>query len=288
METQHVHNKVVVLTDSASDIPQHILEELEIKVVELSFSIGGETFVGNDALPSAELLRRMHESGELAKTSMPSVGQFVEAYTQALETADEVLSIHVSHALSGTMESALAAAEKFDGRVHVFDSLALSMSEGLLVMEAARLALEGKTISEIITGLEPVRARMQQITGFDSIEYLLKGGRIGRAAGFVGNILHLKPSVTVDRNGAFLPVMNSRGDKGAVRDTIKWIKKQLGDKRRAVFAVGYAFNRDRALAIAAEIKTHFEPVGEFMLYEAGPIISTHTGPGWGVSFYSVD
>lgn len=288
MEAQTTRRSVAIVSDSACDIPRALLDALDIKVVDLSFSIGGEKYYGNDALPSMELLKLMEESGELAKTAMPSVGQFIEAYTEALKTADEVVSIHVSHALSGTIESALQAAEKFEGKVHVFDSLALSMSEGLLVMEAARLALAGKTVNAIQSALEPIRARMHQITGFDSIEYLLKGGRIGRAAALVGNILHLKPSITVDRSGAFQPVMNSRGDKGAVRDTIKWIKKQLGDKKQAVFAVGYAFNRERAEALASEIKAHFEPVGDLLIYEAGPVISTHTGPGWGVSFYSAD
>lgn len=279
-------HKVIILTDSAADVPPEMIADLGIEVVDLSVTIGGKTYVGNEITPE-ELLRQMQTSGEIAKTSLPAPGVFIKAYEAALEKADTVISVHVSSKLSGTYNAACQAAKDFGDRIHVFDSKALSMSEGLQVVEAARLAKTGATADEVMRKLEWVRHNVRQLTGFDSLEYLFKGGRIGKVGAFVGAILNLKVSITVDKNGEFAPVMKSRGDKAAVRDTVKWVAKQLGDYKRAVFAIGYLFNLERAEALKAALEENFDAV-EIYIYEAGPAISTHTGPGWGVAFFPVE
>lgn len=278
-------DSLAVITDSAADLTNEMIAHYGIGVVDLSVTIGGETFYGNNGIPAADLLARMEQNHELAQTSMPSIGAFQEAYKKALETSDKVLSIHVSPSLSGTYNAALMAAKDFDGKVEVFDSQKLSMSEGFQVLEAARMNREGHTLSAILERLAIIRATIFQLTGFDSLDYLVKGGRIGKASSLVGAMLNLKPSITVNKQGEFVPVMKSRGNKGAVKDTIKWIKENMGKHRRGVFAVGFAFNRDRAETLAAAIEEHFDAVGGVLIYEAGPVISTHTGPGWGVTFY---
>lgn len=274
--------KVLIVSDSACDIPSELLKKYQIEVVDLSFTIGGETYYGNDAMESKELLRRMEESSELAQTAMPSVGQFEAMYEKALERAHRVFSMHVSQKLSGTIESALLAAEKFGDKVQVFDTKNLSMGQGLQVIESAKIALENFSLPDIKHAAEELRARTFQMTGFDTIEYLRRGGRIGAAGSVLGSILNLKPSIYVDAEGGFHPAYKSRGDKGAIRDTLKFISEKIGEKR-ARMAVGYAFNRERADKLLTEIKERFHLIEEPILYEAGPIISTHTGPGWGVS-----
>lgn len=273
---------VTIVTDSACDIPKKLLEEYQIEVVDLSFTIGGETYYGNDSIESMELLRRMEESEELAQTAMPSVGQFEEMYAKALKRSHKVFSMHISHKVSGTIEAAKMAAKKFGDDVHVFDTKNLSMGQGLQVLEAAKLALEKISLEEIKHAAESVRDRSFQMTGFDNIEYLRRGGRIGNATSLVGSLLNLKPSIKVDVEGAFQPAYKSRGDKGAIRDTLKFISEKVGHKH-ARFAVGYAFNRERADKLMTAIKENFSHIGEPIMYEAGPIISTHTGPGWGIS-----
>lgn len=277
-----IQQTVAIVTDSASDIPKDLLEKYQIEVVDLSFTISGETYYGNDAMDPKELLHKMEESSELAQTAMPSVGQFEEMYRQVLKRADKVFSLHVSEKLSGTIESARAAAKRFGEDVHVFDTKNLSMGQGLQVIEAAKLALQKLPIEEIKKAAINVRDRSFQMTGFDDIEYLRRGGRIGNATKVIGSLLDLKISIFVDEDGAFEPAYKSRGNKGAIRDTLKFISEKVGDKK-AKFAVGYAFHHERADKLLATIKEHFPHSEEPILYEAGPVISTHTGPGWGVS-----
>lgn len=274
--------EVVIVTDSASDIPRELLEQYKIEVVDLSFTISGETYYGNDAMESKELLRRMEKSHELAQTAMPSVGQFEAMYESVLSRANQVFSMHISEKLSGTFESASMAAKKFGDKVHVFDTKNLSLGQGLQVIEAAKMALNKISLDEIKAAAEDIRSRSYQMTGLDTIEYLRRGGRIGAAASLLGSVLKLKPSIHVDKNGAFKPLFKSRGDKGAIRDTLKYVSDIVGEKK-ARFAVGYAFNRARADELKEIIMERFNHIGEPLLYEAGPIISTHTGPGWGVS-----
>lgn len=280
--TQH---ELAIITDSAADLTDDMIERYDIGVVDLSVTIGGETFFGNHGIESADLLKRMEENHEIAKTSMPSVGASKQAYECALEKAEKVLSIHISPSLSGTYNAALMAAKEFGDRVVVFDSRTLSMSQGFQAIEAAVLRAQGCTFHDILEKIKTLRENVHQLAGFDTLEYLVKGGRIGRAQSLIGSLLNLKPSIEVDTNGEFIACMKSRGNKGAVKDTIKWIKSRMKGHTKGVFAVGFAFNRDRAEAIAREIKEHFEVAGEVLIYEAGPIISTHTGPGWGVAFY---
>lgn len=276
---------LAIITDSAADLTDEMIAHYGIDVIDLSVTIGGETYYGNHGIESADLLKRMEENHELAQTSMPSIGAFKEAYQRALEKADKVLSIHISPSLSGTYNAALMAAKDFEGKVEVFDSRTLSMSQGFQALEAARLHKEGFKLPEILKRIKVIRNTVHQLAGFDSLEYLVKGGRIGRASSLVGSMLNLKPSIEVSENGEFVACMKSRGNKGVVKDTMKWIHDRIGEHRRGVFAVGFAFNRERAEALARAIEEQFEPVGGVLIYEAGPVISTHTGPGWGVAFY---
>lgn len=276
---------LAIITDSAADLTHEMIDHYNIGVVDLSVTIGGETFYGNDGIASADLLRRMEENKEMAKTSMPSVGAFKEAYTKALAKAEKVLSIHISPSLSGTYNAALMAAKDFEGKVEVFDSATLSMSEGFQALEAARLHKEGFKLPEIIERIKIIRATVHQLAGFDTVEYLVKGGRIGKASGIAGSMLNLKPSIEVNEQGEFVQAMKSRGNKGVLKDTMKWVRSHMAGHTKGVFAVGFAFDRERAEAIAEAIDEQYEAVGGVLIYEAGPVISTHTGPGWGVAFY---
>lgn len=277
---------VAILTDSAADIPAELAAEHGIEVVHLSVNIAGKSYVGNE-LSSKELLKRMHESGEIVTTSLPPIGDFESAYRRLLEKYKHVVSVHVGPSFSGTIESAYVAAKSFPDQVEISNTKSLSMGEGLQAIAAAKLAKAGASLEEVLAHLNEIRPKAHQFTGFDTLEYLHKGGRIGRGAALLGSVLNLKPSIYADRNGEFAPFTRSAGEKGAIRDTMKWISQTLGDKKEAIFAVGYAFHKERAEKVAAAIHERFKPVGDLIIYEAGPAVSTHTGPGWGVSIMEV-
>ena len=270
-----------VITDSTADIDAGIAAERGIAVVPLTVSFGDETFVDGQ-LSQQEFFDRMKAAAALPTTSQPSIGSFVAAYERALGVADHVVSVHISSRLSGTLDSARQAAEQFAGRVHIFDSRNLSWGLGWQVLEAAQAAAEGLSPDDALARLSQLRDRVRLIVGLDSLDNLARGGRIGKVGAFFGAMLNLKVTLTVDSNGEFVPLERSRGEKAALAHTMEWIATQMGSAASGRFAVGHALSLERAHALAEQIKARYDAT-ELVIYEAGSVISTHTGTGWGVA-----
>jgi DegV family protein with EDD domain len=272
---------VAIVTDSTADIEPSIAAARGVTVVPLSVSFGQETFL-DDTLSQQEFFDRMKAAPQLPTTSQPSIGAFAEAFERALETADHVICVNVSSRLSGTIESARKAAEQFAGRVHVFDSRNLSWGLAWQVVGAADAAAEGLGPDAILVRLAELRDRVRLIVGLDSLDNLARGGRIGKVGAFFGAMLNLKVTLTVDPNGEFVPLERNRGEKAALKHTLDWIAEQMGDAKRGRFAVGHALSLDRAEMLADELASRYDAI-ELVVYEAGSVISTHTGTGWGVA-----
>jgi DegV family protein with EDD domain len=270
-----------VVTDSTADIAPRMAEENGIEVVPLMVTFGEEAFT-DGVLSQEQFFERMSTTPQLPTTSQPSVGAFVDAYERALERFSEVVSVHISSKLSGTMESARGAAERFEGRVHVVDSLNLSWALAWQVREAAAAAAEGLSATQALDRVHDVRDRVRMIVGVDKLENLQRGGRIGRVSAFLGSMLNLKVTFTVDANGEFQPVARSRGERAAMEHTLEWVAQQMGAARRGKFAVGHALSEPRAHTLADALRARWD-VAEMVVYETGSVIATHTGTGWGVT-----
>lgn len=277
---------VCIVTDSTSDIPRQMADELGIKIVPLSVSIAGETFADGD-ISLEEFFRRMNAAPELPKTSQPSVGAFVEAFRECLDRFSEVVCITISNRLSGTFESATEAARTIGDRVHVLDTLNLSWGEGYQVVEAAKAAASGATVAEIKSRFDALRNRVHMVVGLDSLDNLARGGRIGRVSQLLGGLLNLKVLLTVGDDGAFIPVARLRGKKAGLQATIDWVAGVIDEKKRAHFAVQHALSPDAAGWLEEAIRARFN-VGELLIVPAGAVISTHTGTGWGVTAVQLD
>ncbi len=272
---------VRIVTDSVADIPVELVREHDITVVPLSVSVNGEVFQDGD-ISLAEFFTKMAASRELPKTSQPPVGAFISAFGEALEHAHEVVCVTISEKLSGTFASASEAARSFGGRVHVFDSLNLSWGEGYQVVEMARRAARGASVAELRRAFEDVRGKMSLVVGLDTLENLAKGGRIGRVSALVGGVLNLKVLLSVGPDGAFEPVARVRGAKGGMQASVDWIASRIDASKRAAFGVLHAQSPDKAAWLEEQVRARFN-VGELRVIEAGPVIATHTGTGWGLS-----
>ncbi len=270
-----------VITDSTADIAPDRAAAEGVEVVPLTVSFGMET-MPDGALTQEQFFARMKIESRLPTTAQPPVGLFVEAYERALETAENVLSVHISSKLSGTIDSARQAAEQFAGRVHVFDSLNLSWGLGWQVLEAAAAAAEGLSVATAVERLERARERVRLIVGLDSLDNLAKGGRIGKVSAFLGTMLSVKVTLSVDENGEFYPVARSRGERAALEHTLEWVTEQMAGRTRGRFAVGHALSAERAARMADAIRARFD-VEDLVIYEAGTVICAHTGTGWGVA-----
>lgn len=272
---------VGVVTDSTSDITPQIAEEFGVEVVPLSVTVGGSTFL-DGTITQREFFDRMDAAPELPTTSQPSVGVFVEAYERALAKYAEVVSVHISSALSGTIESAREAAKRFGGRVHVFDTLNLAWGEALQVIEAARAAAAGGSAARVLEVLEEAREAVKMVVGLDRLDNLAKGGRIGKVSALVGGLLDLKVLITTDERGAFEAVARVRGTRAALDRTLAWVAERMGSSQRGVFAVMHAMSEDKARYLAERIAERYD-VERMYVVEAGPVITAHTGTGWGVA-----
>lgn len=272
---------VAIITDSTADLPVPLCTEHGITVVPLELMIGGEA-MHDGTLTQAEFFARMNAADQLPTTSQPPVGTFVEAYRRALQDASHVVSVHISEKLSGTLSSARQAAEEFEGRVTVVDSMNLSWGLGFQVLEAARAAASGLDVHSIVERVESVRDRVQMIVHVDALDNLVKGGRISSFAGKLGGILSVKLSFTV-RNGEFVLVRPFRNTKAAMRHGLDWVAENMGKAKESAFAVGHAMAEERAEWLRQSITERFT-VSEMHMYEAGTVIATHTGTGWAIAF----
>ncbi len=273
--------EVAIVTDSTSDITPDIARRFDIAVVPLSLAFGDEIFE-DGVLTQREFFDRMNAAPELPTTSQPPVGVFVEAYRRQLERSKNVVSVHISSTLSGTIESAREAARQFGERVHVFDTKNLAWGEALQVLEGARAAANGASVHEVMEALERARQRVKMIVGIDKLDNLARGGRIGKVSSLLGSMLNLKVLFTVNDDGGFEPVAKLRGATAAMDRTLSWVAEQMGERTRGVFAIMHALSPDKAAWLEEHIRTRYD-VQEVYIIEAGPVITTHTGTGWGVA-----
>jgi len=272
---------VAIVTDSTSDLSSEICDAHNVTMVPLILTIDGES-MPDRTIGMPEFFDRMNAAAELPTTSQPSIGAFTDAYRHLLHTASDVVSIHISSKLSGTMASARAAAEEFAGRVHVVDSLNLSWGLGFQVLEGARAAAAGLTAEQVVGRVERVRDRAQLIIGVDSLENLVKGGRLPRAVGAVGGMLNVKITIAV-KDGALSMVRPVRGSRAAMEFGLKWVEERMGGIKRGAFCAMHAMAEGSAEWLRDEIQKRFEPT-ELYVAETGTVIAAHTGSGWGVAF----
>jgi DegV family protein with EDD domain len=264
-----------------------IAEDRGITVVPLVTTFpDGATFKDGE-LTQAEFFERMGRAKALPTTSQPPVGDFVAIYERLLETFPNVVSIHISNRLSGTIESALQAAQHFGERVSVFDSLNLSTAFGWQVLEAAKVAARGAGATEVLAAAESIRGRVKHVVGIDKLDNLARGGRIGAVSAFMGGLLNLKVLFTVDAEGQFQPVTRARGHNAAMRETMEFVRRGMNGATKGRFTVAHALSPDTAAYLRDAILAAYEAT-EISIVEVGVVIATHTGTGWGISFVPGD
>ncbi len=218
--------RIGVVTDSTADFPGDAQERLGIVVVPLSVTWDGESFRDKLDLSTADFYAMLRARDSLPKTSAPAAGLFEEAYERLLGQVDHVISVHISSKLSGTYGIAQGAAERVGGgRVSVIDSLQTTMCQGWLAMRAAELGTEGVAPEAAVAGVRAWVPRLRLYAVLDTLEYLQKGGRIGRARALVGALLNVKPMVTI-REGEAHPVERVRGRAAGMRRLVDVLASQ--------------------------------------------------------------
>lgn len=269
--------RIHIVTDSTCDLTKEELLEHDIKVVPLTIQIDGKTYVDGVDVEPASFLELMKKSSELPKSSQPAPGKFKEIYDELGKNGDQIISIHMTGSMSGTVDSARQAAELSDSDVTVIDSRYIAIGLAIQIREAVKLRDAGATMEQIVARLDEVRKNTRLIVVVDTLDNLIKGGRIGKGTGMIGSLLNIKPIATLD-DGSYTPVAKARSYKQAVNFLFKEFQKDTEGK--TVKAVGIS-HADGLATFGNPIKELVESTGfnEVEVKFTSPIISTHTGPG---------
>lgn len=271
---------VALVTDSTADIPLETRQRLGISMVPLKVSFGDETYLDNVELQPADFYRKLTTSDTLPTTSQPSPADYFDVFKERLQEGRSVVSVHLSGAFSGTYQSAMIAKSMLagEGDITVIDSKSASYGYGLIVAAAAELAAQGASSAEVVAEIHRLRRELRLFFLVDTLEYLQKGGRIGKAAAFVGSLLNIKPILTIDDEGVITPVDKVRGQKRAMVRIAELLEADLGDRPiRLYVALTPGFD-ENAKEMSALLKDRFA-VRSYLETEIGPVIGTHAGPG---------
>jgi DegV family protein with EDD domain len=270
---------IKIVTDSTAYLPQDVIQKYDIRVVPLYVHFGREAFKEGVELSTPEFYARLKDAAELPTTSQPSVGQFYEVFEELTRAGHEIVTLTISHKLSGTYSSAIAAQQMLPGAgISVIDSLSTSVGLQLMVEAATKAAASGASRQDIVALIEDIKQKMYVLFVVDTLEYLAKGGRIGNAKAFLGTMLKIKP-ILILQDGAIEPLEQVRSKRKAITQMLNLIAERVnGNGSRAQVAVTHALVPEEAQEVSQEIVNRLG-CGEPCMSMVGPVIGTHTGPG---------
>lgn len=271
--------KVRIVTDSACDIDPGILEARGIRVVPLTVHFGPESFKDGYEMRGKAFYDKLRTSEHHPRTSQPSPGDFQKVFEELTSDGSPVVAILLSSALSGTWQAASIAASALEGRkIAVVDSKAASIGYGLMALEAQDMAERGASFDEVRDAALKMASSHATIFSVDTLDYLLKNGRIGRAQHFVGSLLNMKPVLTLDKDGYVAAVERVRGSSRVIPRMVELLGERLPFGSRVLLGISHADSPEAARTLKEMVLPKYD-VARYEETEIGSIIGTHTGPG---------
>lgn len=271
-------SKIKIITDSSCDLNKDIIEKYNIGIVGLNVSFGEETYVDGE-IDNDTFYERMANEKQLPKTSCPSPEKFAHSYDCEEE---EVLVITITSKLSATYSTALLAKTMYleenpNKTIEVIDSENGSIGHGLLVVKAAQLAEQGKSLNEIIEEIEKLKNDIVFFGSLETLENAIKGGRINPLAGKLINALNFKVIIQITE-GIVKPVDKARGDNNSIKKVVQSVSSRVSEKKNRVLAIGHSNCIEKALKVKEMMikENHFDDV---TISEIGSVMGTYTSKG---------
>lgn len=277
--------RVRVVTDSTADIPENLRRELGIEMVPLNVHFGPEVFKDQVEIFPEEFYARLQNSEYHPRTSQPSPGDFAETYQKIIERGEDVVSIHISSKLSGTLQSATLAKSMLpEARIEIIDSGLAAMVLGMVVLEAARAAQKGADQAEVRRVAEDTMRKMKVAFVVDTLEYLQRNGRIGKAQAFLGSLLGIRPLLTLS-DGLVAPLEKIRGKAKVLPRVLEISQEWIPAGTTIKATIMHAAAPEEAEVWRQEVDKIYK-VEDWIVCPLGPVVGTHTGPGTvGVVFH---
>jgi DegV family protein with EDD domain len=273
---------IKLITDSASDLSKELQEKYNIEIVPLNIQFGDEHYKAGVTIDNDTFYRKMRESKELPKSACPAPYDFLESYNK-MSDEDELIVLTISKGLSGTYDSAILAKNMFleeqpNRKIEVIDSSTGSPGMVLLIVQAAQLIEKGNSFEEVVNALMEGIPKTNTFILLETIENVIKGGRLDRFKGTIANALNIKISLRVDVEGKIEVFEKVRGDKKALRrfiDTIGEFTKEFEEK---IITLSHSNCEEKAKSVLAEILERY-PFKQGIITEMGPLIGTYAGEG---------
>lgn len=273
--------RIKIITDSTADLPREICEKYDIEVLPLLINFGEESYLDGLEISSDEVFERIKSDNVLPTTAQVTPNRFVEAYEKYLSKGYKIISIHMSSVMSGTYQSACIAKDTLESKdIVVIDSQNVTAALGILVLKAAKLIEKGYGIIKLEEELNGVKNNINLSVYFESLEYLVRGGRISKTAGIVGGILGIKLILEI-KDGIMSVKDKIRGNKKAIKRIISDLENVNFDDEVPVLLIDV-----KNLEVKNALKDYMEDNNiKFIECPVGPTVCIHSGPGCcGVAF----
>ncbi len=280
---------IAVVCDSSADLADAVLDRHHIALVPLQIIFGDRVFRDRLELKPEEFYRRLRASKELPTTSQPTPGEFVRAFRNARDEANEAVVLLVSGTLSGTFQSARAALRTsgIDG-VHLFDSRSASLGLGMLGLRASELAESGWSAAEIVKELDRIRGQSGMFLSVDTYDNLIRSGRVSRGKAWLGGLLDVKPILTLTDDGRVAPADRVRGRDLVIPKVLSLLERKLTPRPRTIrFGIAHADAPEDAERLRNALVAAYAPKDVFVSLVTG-VIGTHVGFGAWAVFYQVE
>jgi len=286
-------NKVGIVADSAVNIPEELLQKYRMQVVPLLLILENKSYKDTiDIKTAGELFRLVEKSDKFPTTSAPPPTNYLEVYRQLSQKVDNILCITISSGLSmsfnsATMAKEMAQSELPDVNIEVFDSRTTVGAYGFIALAAAQAAASGQDMAQVTEVASRIREKVNCVFIFDTLSYLSRSGRIGRASALMGNMLSIKPIVEVSSStGLVEPVARVRTKSKAVQHLLEIVRQRSGTDDQLHIMIEHTCSPEEAERLNLEVQARFK-CAEILMSEFNPVASLITGPGvLGLSFYS--
>jgi DegV family protein with EDD domain len=267
---------VKIVTDSSADLPDQLVKELGIAVVPIYVRFGEEVHRDRVTITEDEFYQRLEHDPVHPSTVQPGPQDFLEVYQKLLSDADGIVSVHISGKLSGTYNSALMAKEMVEGGcpIEVVDTQSTTMGLGLVVIAAATMANAGESIDKVVAAAKEAIPQIHLLAMFDTLKYVLLGGRIGKAKALLGSILNVKPMILL-KDGELVPAGQARTRAKGMDKLFEFVKEAENIQDLAVV---YNTIPDEAHSLVERISSIFDRE-KIRIARVGPALGVHVGPG---------
>lgn len=276
---------VKIVTDSSCTMRKEVRDDLNIHMMPLSVMIDGVVYPDDDHLDGERFMAMMDSAKALPKTSQPPIGEFVELYDELGKDGSEIISIHMTKGLSGTVEAARQAGNLSTSKVTVVDSDFTDQGLSFQVIAAAKMAAEGAEAAEILAEIEKIKENTKLYIGISTLDNLVKGGRISRATGLLSNIFNMKVVMDFDHT-ELIPVVKGRGAK----TFNKWFEELKSELEKISNIRQIGISHAEGLELANYFKDGLQklfPDMDIPVLHTNPVIATHTGKGaFAIMYYT--